>query len=315
MFLQGADMAGRPNSDNSSVTTFGLHSVLPWVDRAGKFSLFRLVVFAAVIAPALWLGWEAWHNLLGPRPFTEAIHQAGLAAVRLLAATLAITPLRYATRLNKLVSVRRMLGVAVFAYALLHFTLYICDQHGDLLRVGSEIALRIYLTIGFVTLCSLAALAATSTDAAIQRLGSENWNSLHKIVYAIAVLGTVHFFIQSKLEVTEAIIMGGIFALLLGERLARRFWRDLTALHLLSLAAAAALATACFEAAYYMFKTGAPWLMILSVNLDFSYVVRPAWYVFAIGLLLVAARLLRGRLNVAQAPRQRAPQIQAAPAR
>jgi sulfoxide reductase heme-binding subunit YedZ len=160
--------------------------------------------------------------MLGPRPFTEAIHQSGQWTVRLLAATLAITPLRYATRLNKLISVRRMLGLAVFAYALLHFTLNILDQHGDILHLGREIALRIYLTMGFVALCGLSELAATSTDASIKRLGCENWNRLHKIVYAVAFLGTVHFFMQSKLDVTEAILMGGIFALLLAERLARR---------------------------------------------------------------------------------------------
>jgi sulfoxide reductase heme-binding subunit YedZ len=73
--------------------------------------------------------------------------------------------------------------------------------------------------------------------------------------------------------------------------------------------------TACTEAFYYMIKTGAPWLVILSANLDFSYVLRPAWYVFGIGQLLVAARLLRGLLNAARSPRQRSPQSHAAPVR
>ena len=78
-----------------------------------------------------------------------------------------------------------MVGVAAFAYALAHLSLYIVDQKYDLLHVASEIVLRFYLTIGFVTLLGLGALAATSTDAMIKRLGAARWNRLHKIVYAL----------------------------------------------------------------------------------------------------------------------------------
>jgi len=288
---------------------------LPWVDRTGRTSFLRLAVFVAVAAPALWIAWQAWQNMLGPRPLTEAIHQSGLWAVRFLAATLAITPLRHATRVNKLISIRRMLGLSVFAYALLHFTLYICDQHGDLLHVGSEIALRIYLTIGFTAFCSLCVLAATSRDAVIKRLGAERWSRLHKIVYAVAVLATVHFFMQSKADVSEAVVMGGIYGILLAERLSRRFVRDPGPLVLLGVAAACAFATACVEAAYYVFKSGAPFLDVLATNVDFSYTVRPAWYVLGVGLVLVAARLLRPLFGAAKLPHRSSPRRETAAAR
>ena len=287
---------------------------LPWFDRTGNFSFLRLGVFVAVVLPALWIAWQASANMLGPRPLTEAIHQSGQWAVRLLAATLAVTPLRHATRWNKLISIRRMLGLSVFAYALLHLLLYIWDQHGDLLHVASEIVLRIYLTIGFVALAGLCLLAATSFDAAIRRLGAARWNRIHQVVYVIAVLGAVHFFLQSKLDVTEAVIMGGVYALLLAERLARRVVRDLSPVMLLAVTAAAAMATACAEAAYYVFKTGAPFLEVLGANLDFSYTVRPAWYVVGAGLVLVAARLARPLFTRAKLPARTAAPRRPAPA-
>ncbi len=268
-------------------------SFFPWYDRAGRFSPLRLIVFLLVLAPVLWLLLRTLNHTLGPRPDTEAIHQTGLWAVRLLAATLAMTPLRYAMRFNRLAGVRRMLGLSVLFYALLHLVLYGVDQHGNLPHIASEIVLRLYLTIGFAALCGLIILGVTSTDAMIRRLGSRRWSLLHKSVYAIAVLGTVHFFIQSKLDVSEPIVMGGIFALLLGERLARRLFGDLSAPALGVLACAAALATACGEALWYSHKTGAPMLMIFAANLDFSYAVRPAWFVLGAGGLLVLARSLR----------------------
>ncbi len=268
-------------------------SIFPWYDRTGLFSPLRLSVFLLVLAPALWLSIEALAHMLGPRPVTASIHQSGLWAVRLLAATLAVTPLRHATRFVRLAGIRRMLGLSVLFYALLHLALYGLDQHGNLPHIASEIVRRIYLTIGFAALCGLVVLGATSTDAMIRRLGAGRWGMLHKIVYAIAALGTVHFFMQSKLDVSEPIIMGGIFALLIGERLARRRFGDLSAPALVALAGAAAFGTACSEALWYSTKTGAPMLMILAANLDFSYTVRPAWFVLGAGGILVIARLAR----------------------
>jgi methionine sulfoxide reductase heme-binding subunit len=265
----------------------------PWLDRTGRFSALRLVTFALIIAPAVWLGTEAVMGWFGPRPVTEAIHQSGLWAIRLLALSLAITPLRAATRASKLIGVRRMIGVASFAYAALHLSLYVLDQHFALLHVASEIALRIYLTIGFATLVILSALAATSTDGMIKRLGAQRWTRLHKWVYAAAALGTIHFFMQSKLDVSEPIMMGSIFALLLADRALMRFVRDPAPWALSVLAIGIGLATALFEAGWYSLAKGAPFLFVLDANLDFSFAIRPAWFVLAAGMALVAARILR----------------------
>jgi sulfoxide reductase heme-binding subunit YedZ len=265
----------------------------PWFDRTGRFSALRAVTFALVIMPALWLATEAVMGWFGPRPVTEAIHQSGLWAIRFLALTLAITPLRSATRVSKLIGIRRMLGVSVFAYAALHLGLYNLDQHFDLLHVASEIVLRFYLAIGFIGFLILCALAATATDGAIKRLGAEKWARLHRWVYAVAVLGTAHFFIQAKLDVSEPFWMAGIFVFLLADRVLLRSIKDPPAWMLGLLAIAVSLTTALCEAGYYAIAKGAPFTFVLSENLDFSYSVRPAWYVLGAGLLLAAARLSR----------------------
>jgi methionine sulfoxide reductase heme-binding subunit len=275
--------------------------VLPWFDRTGRFSPFKCAVLCCVVAPAIWIAVEAWQDWLGPRPVTEAIHQSGLWAIRLLAAGLAVTPLRLTSRWLKFNNARRILGVAAAAYALLHFLLYNLDQHFDLPHVAAEIVLRIYLTIGFLTFVGLGVLAATSTDAMIRRLGSQKWDRLHQLVYPLVTLATVHFFMQSKLDVSEPIIMAGIFALLLMHRLVQRTIGDLGPLGLAIFVAMVALATALGEALWYAFSTGAPLAMVLSADLDFSYTIRPVWYVLGSGGLLVLARLARPLIGAKRA--------------
>src|SRR5213078_4713882 len=100
------------------------------------------------------------------------IHQVGLWMLRFLFIALAITPVRQIVQWLRLILVRRMIGVATFAYGLAHITLYVADLKFDIAKAASEIALRIYLTIGFAALLGLAALAATSTDAMVRRLGA-----------------------------------------------------------------------------------------------------------------------------------------------
>lgn len=219
--------------------------------------------------------------------------QSGLWAVRLLAMTLAVTPLRQALRWPRLVGVRRILGVSVLAYVVLHHALYIVNQNFDLLHVASEILLRFYLLIGFVAFCGLCVLGATSTDGMIARLGSERWARLHKFVYAIMALASLHFFLQSKLDVTEPTIMAGLFFLLMAHRIATFWKRDLSIAQTALLGVAAAFATAFGEAVYFALAYRASLVAVLTDNLDFSFKVRPAWYVLLGGFLLFGARLAR----------------------
>src|SRR5436309_8837575 len=213
-------------------------------ERSGSWSPVNIVAFVAAILQTLSLAYQAAADELGARPVTEAIHQADDSTLRFLLITLAVTPAQRIFNYPRLILARRTLGVAAAAYGVLHFSLYVLDQHFDLLKVASEIALRIYLTIGAVGLAGLIALASTSTDAAVSRLGSGRWHALHRFAYAIAVLATVHFFIQSKLNTYEPVLMAGFLIWLLAYRALYRPNGAGNPVHLVLLAAGTAAVTA-----------------------------------------------------------------------
>lgn len=276
----------------------------PWHDRAGHLSPLKIVVFLALFIPALVLAVDAMMGTLGAKPVTAAIHEAGDWALRFLLLSLAVTPLRRFWRWSRLLLVRRMVGLAALAYALLHLLLYIVDQNWRLLTVGLEIVLRYYLLIGFVALAGLVVLGITSTDRATRRLG-RSWKRLHKIVYLLALLGVVHFFLQSKIDVTEAVLMAGLYLLLMAWRGAdKRGGLLATPVGLAGIAIFTGLATAAVEYGWYALFTGVPAERVLAANLDFSYVIRPAWWVLAVGLAV--ALVAAGRAGV-EFLRRRAP--------
>ena len=264
-------------------------SFVLWRDRQGTFSFPRAVALAAAILPAFWFAGRALAFGLGARPLTEAIHFSGLWTVRLLLLTVAVTPLIAATRKPRLVPMRRILGVAVFAWILVHFGLFIADKSFDLVVVGQEIVKRVYLVIGFIALLMLAALAATSTDAAVSRMGAAAWKRLHLLVYAIVLLGLVHFFMQSKADVTEPTIMAGLFVWLFLLRMPKRFGWPVSPVVLVATGVIAALVTALGEAAYFRLKVGAPVLDVLAANLDFSDGLRPFGWPLGASLLCALA--------------------------
>jgi sulfoxide reductase heme-binding subunit YedZ len=270
----------------------------PWNDYSGRLSPLKLAVFLALFLPAVWTAASFAAGALGARPLNEAIHQMGLWTIRFIFIALAITPLKAILHWPRLVLVRRMVGVAAFAYISVHFSLYVVDQAFDLTKVASEIALRIYLTIGFVALVSLAILAATSTDGMVRRLG-RRWQRLHRLVYVIAALGLVHYWMQSKLEVWEPTIFCGIYLWLMGYRLlaARFAVRGVLPLAwVAALAPAAAALTALGEAVYFNLAYHVPIGRVLDANLSLLTGIRPAPIVFALGLAVLAAGLLRARL-------------------
>ncbi|MGH7065398.1 MAG: sulfite oxidase heme-binding subunit YedZ [Stellaceae bacterium] len=268
----------------------------PWHDYGGRVSPLKLAVFLALFAPASWVVLAYACGLLGARPLNEAIHQLGLWTIRLIFLALAVTPLRQILQWPRLLVVRRMIGVAAFAYVLMHFSLYVVSQAFDLGKVASEIALRIYLTIGFTALLSLAALAATSTDGMVRRLGARRWQRLHRIVYGIGVLAVIHYCFQSKLDEWEPTIMGGLLAWLLGYRL--MLWRlrrrgRLALAWVGALSLAAAVATALAEAVYFGLAFHAPLLRVLDADLSLETGIRPAVVVLAIGFAVTIASALR----------------------
>lgn len=270
-------------------------------EKSGRWSPEKIIAFVGVCLPALWLAYRAGAGDLGARPVTELIHRCGDWAVRILLVTLAITPARRLFHLPKLIHTRRTLGVAAAFYIFAHFTLYVIDQKFDLRMVASEIVLRFYLTIGFLGLIGLIALAITSTDAMIRRLG-HNWGRLHRLAYAIGVIAVVHFALQKKLDIYEPLLMTGFLFWLLGFRLIQRYAREVTFPWLLALALLTTLFTAIYEAIWYRFLTGVDASRILGANLALS---DPTFWRPAVWALIVTlAVALAGGLSRWLRPRE-----------
>ena len=281
-------------------------------ERSGRWSPEKIVAFVGAVLPVLWLCWRTWTNDLGPRPFDEATHVTGSWAVRFVLIALAVTPARRLFNAPRLILMRRTLGVAAFGYALVHFCIYIGGERLDLAKVASEIALRFYLTIGFTAFVGLVALASTSTDGMVRRLGAVRWNRLHKVVYVIAVLAITHFLLQTKLDIYESVMMAGFLVWLFGYRALHRLTGDVTVWQLLALAVVAALMTAGGEAAWYSLGTGVDASRVLAVNLQFDLGLRPAAWVLIAGLAVAAAALVF-RLLKPQSPRGRRSSARSSP--
>ena len=269
-----------------------------WLDRRGRLSWLRIATLALLLLP-IGIAIHAYVTQgFGARPLNDLIHRAGYWALVFLLLSLSVTPLRRIARFGNLIDVRRMIGVGAFFYIATHLTLYIADQRYDLGKVASEIVLRLYLTIGFIALVGLAVLAATSTDAMVKRLGGMKWRRLHQIIYVIGLLALIHYFQQTKADVSVPVFVSGLFTWLMGYRLLA-WWRrgegELSTLLLLVLSVTVAVLTFIGEAvgvgiAYRI----SPWV-ILRTAFDFTYDIRPGWYVLAAGLCVVAIDLVRSR--------------------
>ena len=186
--------------------------------------IYKPLVFIACLAPLAWLasGALGWFGVsLGPDPVKELEHECGKTALNLLLLTLAVTPVRELTRQPQLLRLRRMLGLFAFFYVVLHFTIYlVLDLELNFATLGADIAKRPYITIGFTALLLLIPLAVTSTNGMMRRLG-RRWQTLHRLVYVIAVLGVWHFYWQVKRDVREPLLYAGMLAILLGYRVVR----------------------------------------------------------------------------------------------
>ncbi len=265
--------------------------MVPWRDRRGKFLPLKAAVLAAVFVPGLLAAFWWADGDLGAKPVTEVIHDTGLWAIRFLLIALAVTPLRAALDWGKLLLLRRMLGLTALAYAVAHFSLYIVDQNGNLLVVASEIIHRFYLTIGFAVLLGLIALGTTSTDAAVRRMGRW-WKRLHRLSYLLAVLALLHYFIQSKANVSEPVFVAGLYVwLMLWRLLPARWQRSIAVYPLLALVSGAA--TAGIEFAWYGIATHInPW-RVLAADETLRFGLRPAHYVVLVTLGLGVVILVR----------------------
>lgn len=270
-----------------------------WRDRRGRVSTLRIVALALLLFPLAKAVADASVIAHGARPLNDLIHRAGFWTLVLLGVTLAITPFRRIGRYGNLIDVRRMLGVGTFCYAAAHLTLYIADQGYDLGKVVREITHRVYLIIGFVAWLGLAALAVTSTDRMMRKLGGLRWRRLHQAIYVIALLALIHYFQQTKADVTVPIFVAGLFGWLIGYRVLA--WRqdrnELSTASLLGLAIIIAALTFAGEAIGIGIEFHISPLRVLATAFDFDVGIRPGWEVLAAGLAVTTLDFIRARWN------------------
>ena len=178
-------------------------------------------LFVLCLLPFAWLFYGALANTLGANPAEALIRQTGDWTLRFLCITLAVTPVRTWFKLPALARLRRMLGLFAFFYVVLHFLSYAwLDMGFDLDAIVRDIPKRPFALVGFLAFVLLIPLAATSFNRAIKALGAKRWQTLHKLVYAIVLLGLLHFFWMrsAKNNFGEVAIYAAVIALLLGWR-------------------------------------------------------------------------------------------------
>lgn len=179
------------------------------------------LVFAASLLPFAWLFYGALTNNLGANPAEHLIRATGDWTLRFLCIALAITPLRVISGVPALARLRRMLGLFTYFYVLLHFLSYgWFDMGFDAPEIARDIAKRPFILVGFAAFVLLTPLALTSFNRAVKALGAKRWQALHKLVYAIAGLGILHFFWMraGKHNFAEVAVYAAILAVLLGWR-------------------------------------------------------------------------------------------------
>jgi sulfoxide reductase heme-binding subunit YedZ len=209
-------------------------------DRPVRF-LLKPLAFLASLGPAAWLVWAAQTGALSSNPLSDLTNETGVWTLRFLCITLSITPLRRIVGWNGLIKFRRMTGLYAFFYGTLHLLTYvIADRFAGLdfpngvvswttaanlgRAVWDDIAKRPFITVGCTAWVMMMPLAVTSTAGMIRRLGGRRWNRLHMLVYAVAILGVVHYWWLVRADIRRPLAYAVVIAVLLGFRVV---WKHL----------------------------------------------------------------------------------------
>lgn len=186
--------------------------------------ILKPLVFVSCLLPFAWLFWLGntagpGGSGLGPNPQEFLNRFLGEWALRMLLIALAITPVRLVSGWSGFMRYRRMLGLYAFFYAMLHLTSYVVlDQTFNWLEIWNDIIKRTYITVGMTSLILLIPLAVTSNNAMIKKLGPKRWRNLHRLVYVIAPLACLHFFMMRKGIQMEPLVYAAIATGLLAVR-------------------------------------------------------------------------------------------------
>jgi methionine sulfoxide reductase heme-binding subunit len=189
--------------------------------RFNRWWIFKPAVFVACLVPAVWLLWDTFTGNLSANPIEDIRNRTGIWTLRFLMITLSVTPLRRITGWFSLIRFRRMLGLFAFFYAFVHLFTYIwLDQAfawGAMLKDATTT--RPFILSGLLGFILLIPLAITSTKKWIVRLGGKRWQMIHRLIYAGAAVGVLHYYWRVKLDVTRPLAYAAVLAVLLALRL------------------------------------------------------------------------------------------------
>jgi sulfoxide reductase heme-binding subunit YedZ len=182
-----------------------------------KFTKFLL--FVNCLVPLTLLGWDAYHHHLGANPIELVTRSTGVLTLIFLFLTLLITPLRKLTKANWLIKFRKMLGLYAFFYGALHLLTYVWfDKFFNVSEIVKDTWQRRFILVGMASFLLMVPLAVTSTNAMIKRLGGKRWAKLHKLIYATAVGGVIHYWMIVKAITSTQLAFAAVLVVLLGAR-------------------------------------------------------------------------------------------------
>ncbi len=191
-----------------------------------NFNRSKPVLFIIILFPSLLWAFQFVTGNLGVNPIEKLMDELGLMALRLIIITLMITTLSNIRPLKSIVVLRRMIGLFAFYYVCLHFSTYIVLDHFlDIQFIIQDIIKRPFITFGFISFLFLIPLASTSTNNMIKRLGFKLWKKIHYLIYPVAILASMHFYVLVRADKTEPVIYMGIIILLLLHRIFKRLTR------------------------------------------------------------------------------------------
>ena len=180
----------------------------------------KILVFLLCLTPLFQLAWRVWNQDLSANPTEFIQHFTGDWTIRLIIATLAVTPLRKLLGLPDLIRFRRMIGLFAFFYGCLHFLTYLwLDKLFDFQAIIKDVSRRPFITAGFTALVLMLPLALTSTAGWIRRLGGKRWRRLHLLIYLSAIAGVAHYYWLVKSDIRQPMLYATLVALLLAWRL------------------------------------------------------------------------------------------------
>lgn len=177
---------------------------------------FKPVVFLACLGPLARLAWKGFHGMLGANPIEVITHSTGDWTLTFLLVTLSISPLRKLTRQYWLIGLRRMFGLYAFFYGTLHLSTYVwLDKFFDVHEMLADIAKRRFITAGMTAFTLLIPLALTSTKGWIRRMGGKHWQVLHRLIYASATAGVIHYIWLVKADLHKPLEYAAVLAVLM----------------------------------------------------------------------------------------------------